>query len=159
MLISWILNLNFRRRNTRKLQVLWNANKRIWTSYDLSCFKVVPEPGQWNKTISCHNTAYYTSVFDLASFICDICKVWLFDLFHFLQSENKFICHKFICQPYPRPRFILLLLLDKTRIWLTEGWKSCLDHIRVLVDSNPNFMADMASISFHKTGRNIFRQR
>ena len=28
--------LNFRRRNTRKLQVLRSANKRIWTLYDLS---------------------------------------------------------------------------------------------------------------------------
>jgi hypothetical protein len=28
--------LNFRRRNTRKLQVLGSANKRIWTLYDLS---------------------------------------------------------------------------------------------------------------------------
>jgi hypothetical protein len=27
---------NFRRRNTRKLQVLGSANKRIWTLYDLS---------------------------------------------------------------------------------------------------------------------------
>ena len=28
--------LNFRRRNTRKLQVLGSANKRIWTLYNLS---------------------------------------------------------------------------------------------------------------------------
>jgi hypothetical protein len=28
--------LNFRRRNTRKLQVLGSANKRIWTLYNFS---------------------------------------------------------------------------------------------------------------------------
>jgi hypothetical protein len=44
---------NFRRRNTRKLQVLGSANNGgfrlciIYPNY-LSCFKVVPEPGQRN---------------------------------------------------------------------------------------------------------------
>jgi hypothetical protein len=44
--------LNFRRRNTRKLQVLASANKGfglciIYPNY-LSCFKVVSEPRQRN---------------------------------------------------------------------------------------------------------------
>jgi hypothetical protein len=58
--------LNFRRRNTRKLQVLGSANKRIWTLYNLSellsCSKVVPEPGQRNpfskRPFVPQNTAY-----------------------------------------------------------------------------------------------------
>jgi hypothetical protein len=43
--------LNFRRRNTRKLQILGNAKLRIWTSYD------IPYPGKgihFLSNFSCH---------------------------------------------------------------------------------------------------------